>query len=102
MPVHHALLRRPHDDRLRFLQGRKRGLTVAAGDRLFDLAQIGAHPRSARLVDVGAARDLARGLLGGFGIRHLVSTAPGTTVPPTPYRHDEKKSAAVSPPRAGL
>src|SRR6185312_4005169 len=45
-------------------------LLIAGGDGFLDLAQEGADPALARLVDRGAGRDLAGGFLGRAGIRH--------------------------------
>ena len=47
--------------------------TIAGRDRLLHLAHCAAHARTPRLVDDGAAGDLAGGLLGGLGISHGLS-----------------------------
>ena len=57
-------------------RGERRG-TIAAGDRLLDIAQMRAHARAARLVDCRAARDLAGRLLGGRRIGHRCSVTGG-------------------------
>lgn len=59
-----ALLRGADDGGLRLGHCGGGGAAVAGGNRLFDFAHRGAHARTARLVDRGAARDLAGGLLG--------------------------------------
>lgn len=41
------------------LEGSGSGRGIAGGERVFELAQIGAHARPARPVDLGAALDLA-------------------------------------------
>ena len=43
---------------------------ITSGDRFLDLAHGVTNARTPRLVDDGAARDLTRGLLGGFRIGH--------------------------------
>ncbi len=67
----HALLRAAHDFGLRILQRGLGSRLVAGGDRLFDLADIGAHAAAAVLVDRGAALGDASRFLCGFGIGHL-------------------------------
>src|ERR1700692_4176070 len=62
-----------HESRLGFSHGGGGRSPVAGGDRLFDLAHRTAHAGAPRLVDHGAAGDLAGGLLGGLGISHGVS-----------------------------
>src|SRR5690348_10954409 len=57
--VDDALLRGPCDLGLGRLERGNGFVVLAAGDRLFDLADEGAHARPARLVDLGARRDLA-------------------------------------------
>src|SRR5215475_4421878 len=67
-----ALLRRAHDLGFGVLERGKRAVAIAAGDRLFDLDDGGPQARAPRLVYFSATRDLARSLLGGFGIGHTV------------------------------
>jgi hypothetical protein len=62
--MHDVSLRRTHDHRLRVLHRGHRRVAVAAGDRFLDLAHGIAQQGAARLVDFGAARDLARGFAG--------------------------------------
>jgi hypothetical protein len=59
-----ALLPSPDHGRFGFDHGGQGGGAIAARNRLLDLAQCGADPRPSRLIDGGAARDLASGLLG--------------------------------------
>src|SRR5712692_7964879 len=63
--VNHALLCGAHDQRLGLLQRIERLAAVAGRDRLLDLAHRSAQLGAARLVDLGAARDLARGFFSG-------------------------------------
>src|SRR5882757_9846346 len=63
--MHDAALRCTHDHRLGGLQRGACRSAVAADDRFFDLANGLAQQRAARLVDLGPARDLARGFAGG-------------------------------------
>src|SRR5262245_41895579 len=93
MLVHDAFLGGAHEDRLGLLEGGEGVLAVARRDRFLDLADERAHARAARLVDLGAAHDLARGLLGGLGIRHLGSIAPATVADAL---CDRKKETAAS------
>jgi hypothetical protein len=62
--VNDALGDRAHQLGLRLDEGRLGGRGVTRSDRFFELAQEGAHARAARLVDFGAAGDLADRLLG--------------------------------------
>src|SRR5208337_4931068 len=59
--VNDALLRRAGQARLGLAQRLDGGLRVLGGDRLLDLADIGAHLAAARLVDGGPAAGLAGG-----------------------------------------
>src|SRR6266849_3496817 len=61
---------RPHQGRLGRHQGRLSGSLVTAIDGVFDTAQRRSHARAAGFIHFGAARDLARGLLGRFGVGH--------------------------------
>src|SRR5713101_898556 len=61
---------RPHESGLGRHQSRFRGSLVTAHDSVFDIAQRRAHARAAGFIHFGAARDLARGLLGRFGVGH--------------------------------
>src|SRR5271166_4995427 len=72
--VDDALLRRAHDHRFGFFEGRQRLATVTNRDRFLDLAHEAAQVRPPPLVDLGAARDLARSLAGGTGIGHAFSS----------------------------
>jgi len=62
--MHLALARRAHELRLGLLHRLQRLVAVASLDRLLHLAPGGAHARTARLVDFGAAGNLARGFAG--------------------------------------
>src|SRR5665213_1276202 len=68
-----ALGSRAHQLRLRRLEGGGSGGLVARGDRLVDLAHVRAYPAHAVAVGHGAARDLARCLLGGRSIGHTLA-----------------------------
>src|SRR5207247_775086 len=72
------LARRAHERGLRRLHGLGRLVTIAGRDRLLDLPHGVAHPRPARLVDLGAAGDLARGFAGGAGVGHGPGSKPLT------------------------
>jgi len=65
-----ALLSRTHDHRFGFLQRRQCLGAVAGRDCLLDLAYEGPHLGASRLVDLGAAGDLAGGFAGRGGIGH--------------------------------
>src|SRR5262249_25061461 len=61
----------------------------------------GAHARAPALIDFGAARNHARGFLGGFGVRHLgFHRGAGTIDPRAAYTTimNKKRRRAVSPP----
>jgi hypothetical protein len=77
--------------RLRFRHGGNCSGAIAGGDRFLDFTHGGAQARAPRLIDHGTARDLARGLLGGFGIGHA-DRAGGFP------RMDENKAAALRAP----
>src|SRR6516162_4293150 len=83
-----ALLGRAHDDRLRYLQRCQRFIAIASCDCFLDLAHEGPQVRAPRLVDLGAARDLAGSFTGRTGIGHSSSSSFGTRAysDPTPER----------------
>jgi len=85
--VNRSTLRGAHDRRLGFLESRQRCVTVAACDRLLDPADRTAQGGAARLVDLGAACDLARGFAGGLGVCHVVLV----------YRRLQRKTRANLP-----
>jgi hypothetical protein len=89
--VNDAALGGAHQLRLGGLEGGQRLLLVAAGDRVLDAAQVAAHARAPRLVDLGAARDLAARLLGGFGISHQGSVVARCARPSSDRRGSAKK-----------
>src|SRR5450432_1229299 len=68
--VDDVALRGLHEFRFRTRHRLQRRIAVAALDRLFDNADRAAHLGATRLVDNGAAGNLARRLLGGGGIGH--------------------------------
>ena len=68
--VHYFFLRRANDHRFGFGHRRKGARPVASSYRFFDLAHSCAQARAPRLIDRGAAGNLARGFLGGFGVGH--------------------------------
>ena len=61
---------RPHESGLGGHQSRRCGGLISARDGVFDVAQRSAHARAPRLIHFSAARDLARGLFGRFGVGH--------------------------------
>jgi hypothetical protein len=65
-----AALGGPHELGFGGQEGRFGLGLIPACDRVIDQAQIVAHARAARLVDLGTARDLAGRLLGGLGVGH--------------------------------
>src|ERR1022692_454944 len=65
-----AALGGPHELGFGGQEGRLGLRLFPARDRVLDQAQIVAHARTARLVDLGTARDLAGRLLGGLGVGH--------------------------------
>jgi len=66
-----------HEFRLGARHCLQRRVAVAALDRLFDNADRAAHLGAARLVDNGAAGNLARRLLGGSCIGHVLKYPSG-------------------------
>src|SRR6202048_4994857 len=70
--VNDVALRRLHQLRLSARHRLLRRSAIAALDRLFDDADRTAHLGAARLVDDGAAGNLARRLLGGSRIGHIL------------------------------
>src|SRR6478735_6258974 len=86
--VDDVVLRRLHQFRLGALHRRGRRIAIAAVDRFLDGAHRTAQLGPARLVDDGAAGNLAGRLLGGSGIGHLfkypyeVPTAAGRALLP--------------------
>jgi hypothetical protein len=68
--MHDALLCRADQSRLGLRQGRGCSAVIAGRNRLFDLANRGAHARTLRFVDDSSARGLSGGFLGGFRIGH--------------------------------
>ena len=77
--VNDVALRCLHQFRLGLRHRLQRRGAVAALDRLFDGADRATHLGAARLVDDGAAGNLARRLFGGSGIGHLVSNPSAVT-----------------------
>src|SRR5215470_17873002 len=73
--VDDTLLRRAGEDGLRRRQGVTRGGLVSGGERLFDLADMGFELGAPRLVDLGAAEHLARGLLGRSRVGHRATSS---------------------------
>src|SRR5262249_33909634 len=65
-----TFLRGTDDLWLSCLERRDGGRLVACRDRVLDLANEAAGARQPRLIDLGAARDLARGFSGGSGVGH--------------------------------
>src|SRR6266850_8551661 len=70
--VNDIALRCLHEFRLGARHCLQRRIAVAALDRLFHSADRAAHLGTARLVDNGAAGNLARRLLGGTSIGHAL------------------------------
>ena len=71
--VNDLALRGPHELRFSARHRLQRRVTIAALDRLLDGSHRTAHRRAARLVDDGAAGNLARRLFGGSGIGHVLN-----------------------------
>src|SRR5665648_592132 len=71
LAVEQALLRRPHHQRLGFLQRGLGGVLIAGGDRLLDLAHGTAHAAPPGLVLDGTADGLANGFLRRLSIGHF-------------------------------
>src|SRR5258706_16186220 len=77
--VDNITLRCLHEFRFGARHCLQRRIAVAALDRLFDNADCAAHLGTARLVDNGAAGNLARRLLGGGSIGHVYNY-PSTVI----------------------
>lgn len=73
VPVNDVALRGLHQFRFRVLHRFQRGIAVTALDRFLDGADRTAHLGATRLVDDGAAGNLAGRLLGGGGIGHVLN-----------------------------
>ena len=71
--VNDVALRGLHQFRFRVLHRLERRLSIAALDRLLDGADRAAHLGATRLVDDGAAGNLAGRLFGGSGIGHVLN-----------------------------
>ena len=78
--VDDVALRGLHEFRFRTRHRLQRRIAVAALDRLFDNANRAAHLGTAGLVDNGAAGNLARRLLGGSRIGHVLKYPSAVTV----------------------
>src|SRR3569623_637938 len=79
--VNDILLAGPHQLRLCALHRLDRGVTIALRDRFLDDPDRAAHHGPSRLVDGGAAGNLACRLLGGGRIGHGLDVSFGS-VPP--------------------
>jgi hypothetical protein len=77
--VNDIALRCLHQLRFRARHRLQRCSAVAAFDGFFDSANRAAHLGAARLVDDGAAGDLARRLLGGSRIGHILKYPSAVT-----------------------
>src|SRR5215831_3830302 len=64
--------------RLREVEGRLRRRFVAGRDRALDILDVSAHTAQPRAVDHGALLGLPKALLGGFVVRHRLSSARET------------------------
>jgi len=73
VPVNDVALRGLHQFRFRALHRFQRGIAIAALDRFLDGADRATHLGATRLVDDGAAGNLAGRLLGGSGIGHVLN-----------------------------
>ena len=71
--VNDVPLRGLHQFRFSVLHRFERRITVTALDRFLDGADRATHLRAARLVDDGAAGNLAGRLFGGSGIGHVLN-----------------------------
>jgi len=71
--VNDVALRGLHQFRFGVLHRFQRGIAVAALDRFLDGSDCTAHLGAARLVDEGAAGNLAGRLFGGGGIGHVLN-----------------------------
>ena len=69
-----------HEFRFRARHRLQRRIAVAALDRLFDNADSAAHLGATRLVDNGAAGNLARRLLGRGGVGHAFKYPSTVTI----------------------
>src|SRR5258707_8662539 len=78
--VNNVALRCLHEFRFGAHYCLQRCIAVSALDRLFDNADRAAHLGAARLVDNGAAGNLARRLLGGSRIGHVLKYPSGDRV----------------------
>src|SRR5258708_13495609 len=87
-----------HERGLSSDQGRLGGSLVAACDSIFDPAQRRAHARAAGFIHFSAARDLARGLLGRFGVGHRSVLGFASVMLMARRYRPRKKAAARSPP----
>jgi len=79
---------RPHERGLSRHQSSLGGTLVTARDRVLDMTQRRAHARAAGFIHFGTPRNLARGLLGRFGVGHR--SVPG-------FASVIAKGAALSP-----
>jgi hypothetical protein len=79
VPMDDVVLRRLHQLRLGALHRSGRRIAVAALDRFLDDTDRGAQFGPARLVDDGAAGNLAGRLLGGSRIGHLLKYPSAVT-----------------------
>lgn len=70
--VNDLALCRAHQLRLGVSHCLQRRITIAALDRFFDVTDGATHLRAARLIDDGAASNLARRFLGRGRIRHAL------------------------------
>src|ERR1700733_14736870 len=77
--VNDIALRGLHELRLGMRHRLQRRVTIAALDRLFDGSNRATHLGAARLVDNGAAGNLAGRLLGGSSIGHALK-CPSTMI----------------------
>ena len=71
--VNDVALRSLHQFRFRVLHRFERRFAITALDRFLDGADRATHLRAARLVDDGAAGNLAGRLFGGSGIGHVLN-----------------------------
>ena len=77
--VNDVALRRLHQLGLSLRHRLQCRIAVTALDRFFDAADGAAHLGAARLVDDGAAGNLARRLFGGSGIGHVLKYPSAVT-----------------------
>jgi len=71
--VHDTFSRCTNNRRFSVGHGGKRESAIAGGDGLFHFTRCRTHARAPRLIDDGAARALAGGLLSGLCIGHKLS-----------------------------